>query len=357
MKSVFLENKKEFFTKEQLDKARQVNLLSYVQENYIIKKHGNGTYKIIEDGHDSLVIYPATNSWYDFRNQRGGDVLSFLNDYENKSMVQVVTQLVGNERSIPLKKYNPVEKQVATMSFVLPQKAENNKRVFAYLIKTRGIDRDLVKQCIDEKTIYQSHEKMTKDNKEFYSNNCIFVGLDEKQKPKYASQRSMNDGTGFVLKMDVKNSQKEFGFLLKSSGENSSRVCVCESPIDALSIATINKLHNAPIPNIISLGGLSDKALATFIKNNPQVKEITLCLDNDEAGKAAGEKIKEKYSDQGFIVSVRFPKTKDFNQDLLDKIYPKEICKPSVIEKLNNMKEQVKQSAPQEVKKHNELCV
>lgn len=63
----------ENFTKDQLARAKDVDLLNYVQSNYQTKMHGNGTFKLIEDGHDSLIIFPDTNRWYDFSRQVGGD--------------------------------------------------------------------------------------------------------------------------------------------------------------------------------------------------------------------------------------------------------------------------------------------
>lgn len=189
--------------------------------------------------------------------------------------------------------------------------------MFAYLIKTRGIDRDLVKSCIDDGSIYQSKEVIQKGEKAMTFNNCIFVGKDENDTPKYASQRSMNDNTSFVLKSDVKNSQKEYGFVLKGD-EKADWLTVCESPIDVLSIASLAKLRGEKPQNehILSLGGVSDKAIDKFLETNKDIKVINICLDNDQAGRTSGEQIKAKYSELGYTVVESYPKLKDYNLEL-----------------------------------------
>lgn len=309
----------ENFTKDQLARAKDVDLLNYVQSNYQTKMHGNGTFKLIEDGHDSLIIFPDTNSWYDFSRQVGGDAVAFLVKHENKNMVTAVKQLIG-ETFDPQKLFSERSKarqpEVET-PFILPQKAEDNNRVFAYLIKTRGIDRAIVKQCVDDGSIYQSHEVITKGTKQMTFDNCIFVGKDENGEAQYASQRSMNDSTKFVLKSDVKNSQKDYGFVLKGA-ENADWLTVCESPIDALSIASINKMQGEDNSNehILSLGGVSNKAIDKFLESNKNISVINICLDNDPKGRESGEKIKEKYAAQGYKVVESYPKLKDYNLDL-----------------------------------------
>jgi len=68
---------------------------------------------------------------------------------------------------------------------------------------------------------------------------------------------------------------------------------------------------------MLSLGGLSEKALERYLKDYPSITRITLCLDNDEAGRFASEQIKSKYSSD-YEIRLHFPKHKDWNEDLIE---------------------------------------
>lgn len=308
---------KPYVSKEQIEMAEQVDLLNYVNTNgYVVKPHGS-VFKLIEGEHDSTVIFPNTNSWCNMASGIGGKTIDFLVKHEGKDFVSAVKELIGEAKITRnlYRKEQYIDKPKEPM--ILPPHNEDNKRVYAYLIKTRKIDRDIVKQCIDNGQIYQSNEVINKDDKNYVFNNCIFVGKDEEGNPRYASQRSMNDIYGSKpFKQDVENSLKEYGFLYKGH-ENAQWLSVCEAPIDVLSKATLNKLHGEEnSEHIISLGGVSDKAIDKFLETNNKIKVINVCLDNDEAGRTAGEKIREKYTQLGFTVLESYPKEKDYNLEL-----------------------------------------
>lgn len=308
-------------TNEQIELAKKTNLFEYVQARYQVKPHGAGTYCIVEGEHDSVILFPETNTWYDFRNEKGGDPVSFLMHHEQKAFIPAVKELLG-ELTDPRKVFHreaPLKKERQSME--LPPKAENNSRVYAYLIKTRGLDREVVDGCVKDGSIYQSYENWNKGGKSFYTNNCIFVGHDENGEIKYASQRSLNDDSGFVFRADVVNSDKSYGFRLEGK-KDAEWLRVCEAPIDVLSVASIAKLHGNTFDDehIISLAGVSDKAIDKFLGTHDKIKVINISLDNDEPGRAAGERIKEKYTELGYKVVESYPKEKDYNLELKKEI-------------------------------------
>ena len=49
---------------------------------------------------------------------------------------------------------------------ILPEKNDTYKHLFAYLIKARNIDKDIVAEFVDKKMIYEDRNK-----------NCVFVVL------------------------------------------------------------------------------------------------------------------------------------------------------------------------------------
>mgnify|MGYP000261326851 FL=1 len=68
----------------------------------------------------------------------------------------------------------------------------------------------------------------------------------------------------------------------------------------------------------LSLGGVSSVALMTFLSERPQITSVFLCLDNDQAGNEACEKLAGEIS-EGYSVIRLKPSRKDWNEILCDK--------------------------------------
>ena len=66
----------------------------------------------------------------------------------------------------------------------------------------------------------------------------------------------------------------------------------------------------------LSLAGTSDAALPQWLKEHPQIRELVLCLDNDDAGREAAVSIARKYTGLGYVARLELPQGKDFNEDL-----------------------------------------
>jgi hypothetical protein len=90
------------------------------------------------------------------------------------------------------------------------------------------------------------------------------------------------------MKRDCSGSDKRFSFHLAVNDAASGALAVFEAPIDALSHATLFPGWDG---HRLSLGGTSDVALLAFLERNPHIKHISLCLDADEAGRTAANKI------------------------------------------------------------------
>ena len=103
---------------------------------------------------------------------------------------------------------------------------------------------------------------------------------------------------------------------------------VFEAPIDLMSYLTLHR----DTTNAVSLCGLYDGALQTYLQAHPEIRRIALCLDADEPGQKAAQQLQEKYQLQGYAVTVEKPRCgKDWNEYLQRKIcsrergrYPKE---------------------------------
>ena len=54
-----------------------------------------------------------------------------------------------------------------------------------------------------------------------------------------------------------------------------------------------------------------------MLKDNPNLQEVFLCLDNDEAGHKAAKRISDKLFLKGIKSTIHVPNSKDWNEDLL----------------------------------------
>lgn len=301
-----------FPTQEEVQNAREADLLSYIQScGYVLKKSGTNEF-CLED-HDSLKV--SNNRWcWHSQNRLGGSCIDFAmhfpvpNQFEFKEAVFMVLDKMGRTSNVEVvhQKQNPVKKQARSEGQVLelPDAYENNHRVIAYLTKTRLIDRDIVLTLIDQKQIYESKER----------HNCVFIGYDQEGTARYAFNRGTLSYTRFAG--DSIGSNKDYGFVMNGKSE---KVFVFESPIDALSHATLTKHYGADYKadTRLSLGCVSEGALRQYLEDHPKTKEITLCLDNDKAGIEAMDRIKGLYEDSQYKINTDSPTAKDFNEDLV----------------------------------------
>ncbi len=264
--------------KTQVEQAKQIDLLAYLQreEPGALRKTGPSEYCLKE--HDSLKI--SNGKWHWFSQNIGGrTALDFLIKVRNIPFVEAVRQLCERTPDLPSQ---PVISRARTPTsaapFMLPPRNGENARVITYLIR-RGIDREIIDHCVRANTLYESAG----------THNCVFVGQDETGKPRFACIR----GTSGDFKLDVESSDKRFGFRL-SPPSPSRFVMVFESPIDALSMVTLRKLHNEDWQHAhyLALGGTSPLAFLRFINAHLEADHVTLCLDNDRAGMDGMAKIR-----------------------------------------------------------------
>ena len=141
--------------------------------------------------------------------------------------------------------------------------------------------------------------------------NVIFVGRDADSIPRYAHCR----GTGEIkYRGDVTGSDKSYGFSYRGTD---NQLFVFEAAIDLLSFIQLFP-KDWKKRSYLSLGGVSSVALMTFLSERPQITSVFLCLDNDQAGNEACEKLAGEIS-EGYSVIRLKPSKKDWNEILCDK--------------------------------------
>ena len=68
----------------------------------------------------------------------------------------------------------------------------------------------------------------------------------------------------------------------------------------------------------VSLCGVGSAPIQRFLEEAPQLEEVVLCLDNDEAGHIAARRIAGELLEEWEVeVSAYFPSQKDWNEELL----------------------------------------
>lgn len=292
------------YSNEDIKKANDASIINYLEQNgqKLIRK-GRDTISLAE--HDSLIITPSQNKWYWFSRQIGGvGLLDFLKKYEGLDFKSAMEKIIGsgNRYSSFNKRDSEVIKK--EKDFVLPTQVDDTSKVYHYLCEIRKIKAELIDRMIAEKKLYQDDR-----------NNCVFVGYDMDNKPRYALRVGTNPK--YKFKGEVKGSDKAFAPIPRYNPK-SDNVAVFESVIDALSYESMNSEENL---NTIALSGISSLRLEQYLKENQQTKSIILMLDNDEAGINASKELASRYSEKGYNVMIHLPrKHKDWNEELVAKV-------------------------------------
>ena len=150
---------KKRFTQEQFEKALSVPLAPFMEKRgYKLKRVGN-EFHLVE--HDSFVV--TDNIWYWNSQNMRGNVISLLQKIENMDIVEAVLTLC-DENTSNNEYVNPdfKEPEQKNKKIILPPHNANSRRVFAYLMKTRGIDKDIISDLIKQGKIYESREYLAK---------------------------------------------------------------------------------------------------------------------------------------------------------------------------------------------------
>ena len=127
------------FTPAQKERAATVNLEEFLlrQGEKLIK---SGREKRLASDH-SITVRGC--EWFDHASNEGGRAVSFVQKYYGKSYVEAMSMLLG-ESMEPVYPQAKKQESVELKPFAPPVPNANMHRVFAYLLKTRGLDADVV---------------------------------------------------------------------------------------------------------------------------------------------------------------------------------------------------------------------
>ncbi len=319
------------FTDEQIHAAAGVDLVEYCAAVGIpLVQHSGDTWRHAE--YDSLKI--TGNLWKRYSGKTNGkkgftqgNAIHLVQEYEGLEFQEAVLKLLEVSKSplmpevkpsikaklqgyegkrrqtqaappqqVQLKPEGVAEKEKTEVRekkpFALPPKNSDNKRVLAYLTITRQIDHEVVNHMIKHGTLYEDAEH----------HNCVFVGYDPSNVPKYAALKGTYTQEGKPeFRGEVEGGRKQFGWCFTPEAE-SVLLRVYESPIDAMSHMSLEKAAGGNWRNkhYLSLGALAYEALPEYLKQHPEIKTVSFCLDNDIAGRQKTEEFTAKLQKQGY---------------------------------------------------------
>ncbi|MCL2298876.1 MAG: DUF3991 and toprim domain-containing protein [Firmicutes bacterium] len=279
------------FTPQQLHDAKHADLAAFLEaRGEQLKRSGS------EQEWANHHVTIRGNQFFDQYEQKGGAAIDFVRKYYDASFPDAVQMLLGqNIAAVPVE-----PRQRERPEFKLPDKADNMRRVYAYLIKQRCIDRAVLDHFVHRKLIYESDKY----------HNAVFVGMDEDGTPKHAHKRSTASNSGWRQNQAGSEAAHAFHHI----GTNGV-IYAFEAPIDMLSFISLYQ-KDWQQNSYVALCGVSDEAIMHQMSAHDNLREVVLCLDNDQAGQQATERISQALQHKGYSVSVLLPQSKDWAQDL-----------------------------------------
>lgn len=241
------------------------------------------------------------NEWYDHATEKGGGPVSFLKEFYGMNYQEAVLTLLNEDTGQFCPQVATPKKKVKK-EFALPPANDTNKRVFAYLLKHRRLDRDVLTAFVRMGLVYEDQKY----------HNAVFVGQDKDGVAHHAHKRSTNS-QGKSFRMTVEGS--DFRYAFNWPGHN-SHLLVFEAPIDMLSFISMHTDGCWPKYSYVALCGTSSQPMLGMLERYPQIDTVHFCLDNDQAGQLATKRLAKLARDKGLAVDALVPVLKDWNEDL-----------------------------------------
>ena len=262
-----------------------------------------------------LCIYREGNNWYRFSDGSHGFPIDLVTDKLHCSREQaldfiaqhvingVFEQVQLDQKHASYSKPAPAERK-----FEVPAHDVKPSRVMAYLIKTRGIDPEIVKGMLQRKMIAEDSEH----------HNCLFFGRDEQGVIRSCALRGT---TPQQFRGETAGGNKAYTFAME--GKNNV-LRLFESPIDAMSHATFSKLlgKDWTADHRLSTNGCgSYDSIKKYLENHTDITSVWFAFDNDEGGRngaaASQQKLLQDFPDRGLKIHISNPiRGKDWNEDL-----------------------------------------
>ena len=287
------------FTKDLLDDANNTDLEALLRgEGETLKRSGSEW--VWRDRNDAKINIRGCE-WYHQYEATGGRAIDFVRRFYNLDFNEAVHKLLGT-RAANIEEVPRTARPQEQKPFELPAAHNDMRRVYAYLMQRRHIDREIVSHFAHARTLYEDAEH----------HNAVFVGCNENGEPLHAHKKStsINDDS---YRGNVSGCRPEFSF---HHAGKSNRLYVFEAPIDMMAYLSLNK-ENWKDHTYTALCCVAEHAMLYQLMRNPAINEVIICTDHDAAGIEAYHRLKEILGNHGYMdVRQELAEYKDWDEDL-----------------------------------------
>ena len=264
-----------------IQQARQVDLVAFMTtQGYTPKKESKDTYRL--EGYGGLILknngficFSETDNgqFKSYGPKRttnlSGNAIDFVIWFFNVSFTTAIEMLTGqtvSQNAYDTKKEHQIRLKSDAPELVLPTQANNYKRLFAYLNKTRTIDTSVIQMCLNKKLLYQD-----------CNGNVVFLWYDKNSKIVGANLRGTLTDKPFKKNLEANDMSNGFRIVIGKPRQ----LLVFEGSIDALSMLTLRP--NLTDTLLVAMNCLSQLPIHQALKDYPNIQKAFICIDNDEA--------------------------------------------------------------------------
>ena len=286
-----------YFTDKQKRRANEVDL-----EEFLLRRDE----KLLPAGRDKRLASDRSitirgSEWYDHADRKGGHAIDFVQKHYGLSFPEAVKLLLDDEDGQGYPAAGEKEEE-PRKPFALPPANQTMRRVYAYLMKHRGIDRTVIAHFARAGLLYEDAAY----------HNAVFVGMDEHGVPRHAHVRSTSS-MGTAFRINVESSDPRYSFYHQGTD---GQLYVFEAPIDLLSYITLHP-EGWQSHNYVACCGTSSIPVVTMLEHMETKQAVFLCLDNDDTGFNTSRRMANQIEEEFGIHAERLvPRLKDWNEDL-----------------------------------------
>ena len=283
-------------TQNEIDNANSMDIVSYLKSHGMSVKRVGSAYEW-ESPTGKVSI--KGNRWYSQYELVGGYPVNFVMKYFGLKFTDAVESLTGKSYSIMAESYKKEEKE--NKQFIVPDRHDNMNRAFLYLRDERGIDAAIINAFANAGLLFEDSEY----------HNAVFVGKDAEGNIRHIHKRATSPDSTFKGNAEASNPEYSFNWRGKSN-----RLFVFEAPIDMLAYISMHK-NGWENHSYVALCSTADRAALQMLKDNPHLKTVYLCLDNDNAGLLGCKRVADSIHELGnYTVWRVVPQNKDWDEDL-----------------------------------------
>ena len=189
------------FTEQQREQARRTDLAAFLRQCGEEVKRSGSENMWLDHGHKVTI---RGNLWFHQYEQVGGDAIDFACRFYNMEYPEAVQLMLAMDAGTIREPVEPFPQK----PLEIPQKHENMRRVYGYLLRHRGIDKEVLDAFSYRGLVYESTDY----------HNAVFVGADREGKPRHIHKHSTAAQGSF--KGNAPGSEPEYSFHWVGGGDN-----------------------------------------------------------------------------------------------------------------------------------------